>query len=138
MTEPAAVGARTPDYPPRFEWPLAHTRAGPEKLRSAGAFKWLSKTARFDYPSGRDGGETSTFDFALEGALRALGLPCQLPSGLRPTLGAQGRGQRRATLRRNGKRAPPVAAHRHTIQLINAETSDPRNNALIRLACSFE
>ena len=40
-----------------------------------------------------------------------------------PTLGAQGRGQRRATLRRNGKRAPPVVAHRHTIQPSHAEPS---------------
>ena len=44
-------------------------------------------------------------------------------SQIRPTLGAQGRGQRRATLRRNGKRAPPVVAHRHTIQPSHAEPS---------------
>jgi hypothetical protein len=37
-------------------------------------------------------------------------------SQIRPTLGVQGRGQRRATLWRNGKRAPPVVAHRRTIQ----------------------
>ena len=67
---------------------------GPEKLRSTAAFKWLSKTARLDYPSGHDGGETSTFDFALEGALRALGLPCQLPP------------------RRNSPHVPPVEAAR--------------------------
>jgi hypothetical protein len=52
---------------------------GPEKLSSTAAFKWLSKTALLDYPNGHDGGRTSTFDFALEGALRVLGLPCQLP-----------------------------------------------------------
>jgi hypothetical protein len=67
---------------------------GPEELRSAAAFKWLSKTARVDHPSAHDGGETSTFDFALEGALRALGLPCQLPSG------------------RNSPHVPPVEAAR--------------------------
>ena len=44
-------------------------------------------------------------------------------SQIRPTLGAQGRGQRRATLRRNGKRAPPVVAHRRTIQPSHAEPS---------------
>jgi DNA replication protein DnaC len=49
--------------------------------------------------------------------------PARAQSQIRPTLGAQGRGQRRATLRRNGKRAPPVVAHRHTIQPSHAEPS---------------
>ena len=49
--------------------------------------------------------------------------PACAQSQIRPTLGAQGRGQRRATLRRNGKRAPPVVAHRHTIQPSHAEPS---------------
>jgi len=49
----------------------------PEILRSKREFSWLSKTAQADYPSAHDGGG-SVFDFALEGALRALGLPCQL------------------------------------------------------------
>lgn len=53
---------------------------GPEKLRAAAAFKWLSKTALLDYPTGHTG-TTSRLDFALEGALLALGVPCKLPSG---------------------------------------------------------
>lgn len=52
---------------------------GPEDLRSTGAFKWLSKTALADYPSVHAGGETFSFDFALERALGVLGLPCLLP-----------------------------------------------------------
>jgi hypothetical protein len=53
---------------------------GPEKLRATAAFKWLSKTALLDYPSGHTG-TTSRLDYALEGALLALGVPCKLPSG---------------------------------------------------------
>jgi hypothetical protein len=67
---------------------------GPERLRATAAFKWLSKTTLSDYPSIHDG-RTSTFDFALEGALPALGLPCQLPSG-----------------RSNSPRVPPLEAAR--------------------------
>jgi hypothetical protein len=49
--------------------------------------------------------------------------PACAQSQIHPTLGAQGRGQRRATLRRVGKRAPPVVAHRHTIHPSYAEPS---------------
>jgi len=49
-----------------------------ENLRSTSAFKWFSKTVQTDYPSAHSR-ETQTLDFALERALRALGLPYQLP-----------------------------------------------------------
>jgi hypothetical protein len=52
----------------------------PEKLRDVAAFKWLSKTALLDYPSEHTG-TISRLDFALEGALLALGVPCKLRSG---------------------------------------------------------
>ena len=43
----------------------------------------------------------------------------------------QGRGQRRATLRRNGKRAPPVVAHRHPIRPSRTEPSSHSAEAQI-------
>src|SRR5208282_4435513 len=43
----------------------------------------------------------------------------------------QGGGQRRATLRRNGKRAPPVVAHRHPIRPSRTEPSSHSAEAQI-------
>jgi hypothetical protein len=54
---------------------------GPEKLRVTSAFKWLGKTALLDYPGAHNGRASTSFEFALEGALRTLGLPCLLPAG---------------------------------------------------------
>jgi hypothetical protein len=54
---------------------------GPEKLRVTSAFKWLGKTALWDYPGAHNGRASTSFEFALEGALRTLGLPCLLPAG---------------------------------------------------------
>jgi hypothetical protein len=55
--------------------------ASSENLRSTSAFKWLSKTVQTDYPSAHD--EATLNDSALDHALCTLGLPCQLPAGMR-------------------------------------------------------
>lgn len=50
---------------------------GPQNLLSTPAFKRLSEAARTDYPDV----QLAWPSFALANALRALGLPCQLPLG---------------------------------------------------------